>query len=162
MEYVHWGLGALALLWGLQCVGSVYQIRKYRRALSATLSAWQRGYLGVGCQRGVVSQGALVILVLTEEHEVASFQAMTGRTIFSRFKTYPQFCGYDQTDLLTALSSLPAAGKGLHQATVMAFTQACDAHRRKLDKAPQKPSADADATAQGQPLSLAATAQVGA
>ncbi|MDH2435516.1 transcriptional regulator GutM [Pokkaliibacter sp. MBI-7] len=159
MEYVHWGLGALALLWGLQCVGSVYQIRKYRRALAATMNAWQRGYLGVGCQRGVVSQGALVILVLTEDHEVATFQAMTGRTIFSRFKTYPQLCGYDKTDLLTALSSLPAAGKGLHQATVMAFDQACDAHPRKLEKAPRKPSADTGQAMQDQPLSLAGTAQ---
>ncbi|MTI18053.1 hypothetical protein E1162_12475 [Rhodobacteraceae bacterium RKSG542] len=132
MELVQNALLILALLWGLQALGAIVQVRRYQAALSRTLSQWETGYLGVGIQKSLLKTGAMVILVIGDDRKILKFQAMTGRTVFSKFKVYKDLQGQTPEALLDLFSDKARFSAALHGATRQAIEKAEAAREREM------------------------------
>lgn len=124
MEYIQNTLLLLAALWSLQIVGTYFQLRKYQRTIRDVFSKYESGYLGIGSQRSIVSSGALVVLVLSDDSRIVEFKAMVGRTVFSEFEPYPELVGLSFEQMKNHFDASKKSNANFIKATKMAFKQA--------------------------------------
>ena len=86
-------LALLALAWCLQCVGTVFQVRRYRAAFRELSSGWTDGWMGVGKGNAVLSGGAIVMIVVAPDETVRRAVVLRGRTVFARATRLPEIEG---------------------------------------------------------------------
>ncbi len=89
------GLLLFAVCWALQIVGTMLQMRHYRRVLGALEARWTDGFIGSGSARARFGRGAIMILVVSPAGIVRDALVMQGRTVWAKFKPMPSLVGLD-------------------------------------------------------------------
>lgn len=89
----------LACLWLLQVVGTVFQMRHYRRVLGGITRARNSGYVGTGNARARFGRGVVAILVSDEEGVVREALRMRGFSVFARFGEASELVGLEVEEL---------------------------------------------------------------
>jgi len=100
MSFTRSALALLVVFWILQAIGAWIQLRHYRLALGQAASGWRDGYLGAGQSRPRFGAGCVVLLEVSPELRVRRLQAMSGMTIFARFKPLSEFDGWEMSRLV--------------------------------------------------------------
>lgn len=103
MEFTHIALALLAVFWSLQVAGSWVQWRHFQDSMARASRGHSDGYLGVGKSRPRLGFGTVVLLVLTPEMHVRQLQAMSGISVFARFRDQPQYKGLSLAELQAEL-----------------------------------------------------------
>ncbi len=86
----YWALAAFILL-SVQALLSLFQVKNYRKAISAMRG---KGLLGIGARRGVLRSGQILILSYDRATDrINNCMRMLGITIFERFKPVPEYIG---------------------------------------------------------------------
>ena len=93
MSWIAWVILLLAVAWGLQIVGTYFQMRHYREVLGRITGEGGEGYVGVGNAKATFGKGVILILVAEENGVVRRALRMRGMTIFARFKEAPDLVG---------------------------------------------------------------------
>jgi len=115
-------LGTFGVLWFVQVIGTVLQMRHYRRVLAQITSTWQDGFVGVGNARAKLGKGVIMILVASPEGSIREALVMRGRTVFATFKPVPELQNGSLQDLRGG--NLPAnLSHGERQALERAIAQ---------------------------------------
>ncbi len=89
----QYGLLILGLLWGLQVVGTMLQMRHYRTVLNGVTARWRDGYVGTGAAYASLGRGVIAILVTDCDQRVREALVMQGRTVFAKFRRLPELDG---------------------------------------------------------------------
>ncbi len=82
--------GVLFLLFALQSLGTVYQVRQYR---SAVRRVHKLGNVGIGQKKGGFSFGHLVLIVCDSNGMIKHAEVMEGATILARFRKKEKLLG---------------------------------------------------------------------
>lgn len=92
MTSVEWKylILALPLAWMLQFAFAYPQTVHVHRVLAGLRT---RGHVGVGSRRGRLNPGALVAVAVDDSRRIVEAQALTGRTVFARFRPLPEVAG---------------------------------------------------------------------
>ncbi|MCB8881387.1 hypothetical protein ACELLULO517_14150 [Acidisoma cellulosilytica] len=98
------GLIALAIFWALQVVGTWVQMRHYRTIMRDIGEKWPDGSLGASAVRGYLGKGVIAIVVASPDEIIRDVHVMEGRSVFAKFKSYPDFCGSSLSTLETLTS----------------------------------------------------------
>lgn len=125
-----WQIALIALVaaWGLQAVGTFYQMRHYRSVMGDVSTRWRDGVVGAGSARSTFGRGVILLLVVDTEGIVRRLSMMQGRSVFAKFKTVPEVEG----DMLETLRVKPPfAEKGQLKALGVAIAQIDKAVSRK-------------------------------
>lgn len=112
---------ALGIVWALQIVGTWYQMRHYQRVLSGIARDEDKGYVGVGNARARFGKGVILILVAEDDGEITRSLRMRGRTVFARFREFPELAGKHLDDLRDEDKENP-----YEAATMLAATRAVE------------------------------------
>lgn len=83
----------LAFLWGLQAVGTYFQMAHYRKVLGGITAEGSEGYVGVGNAKSYFGKGVILMLVVGEDGVVVRALRMRGRTVFARFAEAERLVG---------------------------------------------------------------------
>ena len=89
----QYGLLILGVLWGLQVVGTILQMRHYRTVLHGVTARWRDGYVGTGAAHASLGRGVIAILVTDGDQHVREALVMQGRTVFAKFRRLPELDG---------------------------------------------------------------------
>ena len=89
-------LGVFLILMLMQVVGTHFQVKKYRKAVS---KLHKLGNLGVGAKRGKLGGGNIVIIACKGDGVITGAEEMKGMTIFAGFKELPELIGRTIYDL---------------------------------------------------------------
>ncbi len=82
--------GVLFVLFLLQSLGTVYQVKQYRQAVRRV---HQLGNVGIGQKKGGFSFGHLVLIVCDGEGKIRCTEVMEGATILAHFKSKEELLG---------------------------------------------------------------------
>ncbi len=80
----------LFILFIVQSLGTVYQVKQYRKAVRRV---HQFGNVGIGQKKGGFSFGHLVLIVCDKDGIINHTEVMEGATIFARFRVKNQLLG---------------------------------------------------------------------
>ena len=121
MQVWQEGLIALAVLWACQGAGTWAQMRHYRRMMSGVSERWPDGYVGAGAARATFGRGVVALVVASPDQRVREVFLMEGRSVFAKFRSFPDAVGY-------SLDALPSSGfatayKGRQKALTGAVSQ---------------------------------------
>ena len=130
MDFTRNALLMLMLFWGLQIVGSWLQWKHYRVALSDASSRWKDGFLGMGQARPRFGAGAVVMLEVAPDLRVRRLQAMTGLSVFARFRSDDTVCGWSLEQLAQRHTASPHDTQ-LARAVRQAIQQVEEVHQRQ-------------------------------
>ena len=83
----------LCVFWALQSVGVWVQMRNYREMMASIARNYPDGFVGAGASKGRLSQGHIVLVVVSPQRKILSVAVMAGRTVFARFRPVPQYLG---------------------------------------------------------------------
>ena len=72
----QYGLLILGVLWGVQVLGTMLQMRHYRSVLNEVTTRWRDGYVGTGAAHASLGRGAIAILV---RNSLAARSTMCGK-----------------------------------------------------------------------------------
>jgi glucitol operon activator protein len=93
MAIWQWGLLLLVVVWALQSLGVWVQMRHYSGVFKGITEKYKDGFVGAGNHRGRFGKGTIVLIVVTPDLVVRRFLAMTGRSVFAKFKRHEEFEG---------------------------------------------------------------------
>jgi len=116
------GLIVLALAWAAQAYGTWRQMRHYSRVLGSIAQAYRDGHLGAGNARGTLGKGVIAIVVVDDQDVVRKLMLMEGRSVFAKFRDFPQAVGRPLADIVTA-PVFPEAEAGRNKAVAQAIEQ---------------------------------------
>jgi len=100
-------LVAWVVLWGLQSVGTWFQMRAFRRQMADLQTSHNSGYMGSGQARKRLGAGAIVMIVTDDALKVSRCVVMKGMTFFARFQPLPQYEGKTLEEMQAALAAEP-------------------------------------------------------
>ncbi len=128
---VTWGLVVIlfAGMWVLQIVLTLMQSRHYYQQLRV-MQQQQSGYLGVGVKKRRFGVGAVVILVTDRNGIVTQCKRMSGISVFSRFRLYPELVGKSIDSLY--LTDPQISSHSTHTAVRIAIEQIRSAQSKQL------------------------------
>lgn len=113
----------LFVLFFVQSLGTVYQIKQYRQAVRRV---HQFGNVGIGQKKGGFSFGHLVLVVCDSNGIINHMEVMEGATILARFKKKEQLLGKGITgrhiqDLLNDFVEMNAKQKKRYKGYIQAL-----------------------------------------
>ena len=91
--YWQYGMLILGVLWGIQVLGTMLQMRHYRSVLNEVTTRWRDGYVGTGAAHASLGRGAIAILATDRDKCVREAFVMQGRTVFAKFRRLPDLVG---------------------------------------------------------------------
>lgn len=127
----------LAVVWGIQAVGTWFQMKHYREILGAVTSRWSDGYVGVGSARAALGKGVILLLVLSPDNVVRRLLVMEGRSVFAKFRPLEEYEGMS-LDALKVNPSFAKGNAGRATALEQAMTQ-IDRTRSNADEEGKSP-----------------------
>lgn len=93
MAIWQWGLLLLVFVWGLQSLGVWLQMRHYAGVFKGITEKYENGFVGAGNFRGRFAKGTIVLIVVTPDLVVRRLMAMSGRSVFAKFRRHEEFEG---------------------------------------------------------------------
>ena len=90
---------AIIIAWTLRIILTAYQVRNYRRRMSALVKNKKAGYFGTGISSGLIRAGSIVLLATNDDGYVTNAERMKGRTVFARFQRFQDVIGMHVSDL---------------------------------------------------------------
>ncbi len=136
MQWWQSALLLLALVWGLQAFGTWRQMRHYQEVMRGITGRWSDGFVAAGNARGAIGKGVILLLVVTPDEIVRRLLIMEGRSVFAKFRDFPEFEGRALASL--EADAFPAAERGRQQALAQAIAQV---RRMKQERsAPAEPA----------------------
>jgi glucitol operon activator protein len=130
MQFTQSALLMLLLFWMLQIAGSWIQWKHYRAALGSATQRWSDGYVGMGRAKSRFGFGVIALLEVSPNLEVRSLQAMSGITVFARFKPIAGVQHCSQAELSRRYAAETDDSK-LARAVRQAITQVEEVRSRK-------------------------------
>ena len=106
MPFWQESLGLLAVLWACQGAGSWVQMRHYGEVMRGVATAWPDGCVGASAARGTLGKGVVAIVVASPDAVVRQVFLMEGRSVFAKFREWPEARG-------RALAALASDGCGV-------------------------------------------------
>jgi glucitol operon activator protein len=94
---------AIALAWLLQYALTWLQIRHYRAAIKQLVVRYRQAeghYLFTGIARKALGSGAIVLIIVDDNHIIQHVQVLTGFTVFAKFKRYLDYEGMRLEEVL--------------------------------------------------------------
>ncbi len=102
---------SITILWSLQVVGTAFQMKHYKMTLGAISDRWSDGFVGSGIARAQFGAGAIAIVVASPDMKVRQVMVMHGRTVFAKFRTYPDLVGIAVAKLCDGSNIPPKLGR---------------------------------------------------
>ena len=84
--------GIVFVLFTMQSIGGIFQIKNYRRAVERL---HKLGNVGIGQKRGGFMQGYLVLVACDSYGVITAAEAMEGATLLAKFKPKKQILGIE-------------------------------------------------------------------
>jgi len=99
----EWGYLILFLVgaWVVQIIFTIVQNKHFSQTVRELTNKHSPGYLGIGVKKQRFGTGSVVILVSNLKGKIVEAKEMTGVTVFSRFRSMPNFIGKDVEQLAT-------------------------------------------------------------
>jgi glucitol operon activator protein len=123
MAIWQWGLLLLVVVWALQSLGVWVQMRHYSGVFKGITDKYKDGFVGAGNFRGRFGKGTIVLIVVTPDLVVRRFLAMTGRSVFAKFKRHEEFEGTALDKLRSDPAVLGEGEPGVAEAVKRAIDQ---------------------------------------
>lgn len=128
MAIWQWAILALAVVWGLQSLGTWLQMRHYTDVMKGISNRYSQGYVGAGNAKGRLGKGVIVLVVVDEAFKIERFLQMSGRSVFAKFARMPDYEGHHLDELRGESGLLKGAEPGVALAVARAIEQIDKAH----------------------------------
>lgn len=115
----QWAILAWGGLWALQSVGVWFQMKRYTNVINQLKSESDSGFMGTGHAPSRLKGGAIAIVMTTPDLVISKAIAMSGFTIFAKFKPVPELVGLNIADAKIKIESTkmkPSLGSAMNKA----------------------------------------------
>ncbi|MBA3447093.1 MAG: transcriptional regulator [Pseudaminobacter sp.] len=123
MAIWQWGLLLLVFVWALQSLGVWLQMRHYAGVFKGITEKYENGFVGAGNYRGRFAKGTIVLIVVTPDLVVRRLMAMSGRSVFAKFRRHEEFEGVALDQLRSNPAILGEGETGVAEAVKRAIEQ---------------------------------------
>lgn len=98
---IHKVLAFIFGLWLLQGILSYIQISNYKKTLS---SLRDKGRVYIGHQKGKLTPGSIIFVVLDDNDFIVDFREMKGISVFDKFRKKDMYIGKSVKDLIEEIN----------------------------------------------------------